>query len=274
LASLLEKDELDLEESLGNTRSVETALRAANPHKDWSDRPTQSRGDDVVNVLHPILGRLNILQGQKAAIEDYSETIQTTQMEQEIASQDSTNKGLAIPFLPARTVEVRLNSRSHRTWCLNNINLLAPIPISVWKVWANLSDGVVKACEDKALNAKTQTVEGQAIANAFLLALYEQHKCTTSAISVHAKQDVLTCPPRQPQHTSKLWNCRRPYLRCQCSQNAKSGCRGNMIWFDYSIWFMLNNLDCFFDARYPSLASKFGAFITWISSASLMAVRL
>jgi hypothetical protein len=274
LASLLEKDELDLEESLGNTRSVETALRAANPHEDWSDRPTQSRGDDAVNVLHPILGRLNIPQGQKAAIEDYSETIQTTQMEQEIASQDSTNRGPAIPFLPAQTVEVRLNSRSHRTWCLNNINLLAPIPISVWKVWANLSNGVVKACEDKALNTKTQTVEGQAIANAFPLALYEQHKCTTSAVSVHAKQDVLTYPPRQPQYTSKLWNCRRPYLRCQCSQNAKSGCRGNMIWFDHSIWFMLNNLDRFFDARYPSLASKFGAFITWISSASLMAVRL
>jgi hypothetical protein len=37
---------------------------------------------------------------------------------------------------------------------------------------------------------------------------------------------------------------------------------------------MLNNLDRFFDARYPSLASKFGAFITWISSASLLAVRL
>jgi hypothetical protein len=138
-----------------------------------------------VNVLHPILGRLNIPQGQKTAIEDYSETIQTTQMEQEIASQDTTNRGPAIPFLPVHTVEVRLNS--HRTWCLNNINLLAPIPISVWKVWANLSDGVVKACEDKALNAKTQTVEGQAIVNAFPLALYEHHKCTTSAISVHAK---------------------------------------------------------------------------------------
>jgi hypothetical protein len=108
-------------------------------------------------------------------------------MEQEIASQDTTNRGPAIPFLPARMVEVRLNSRSHHTWCLNNINLLAPIPISVWKVWANLSDGVVKACEDKALNAKTQTVEGQAIANAFPLALYEHHKCTTSAVSVYAK---------------------------------------------------------------------------------------
>ena len=171
-------------------------------------------------------------------------------------------------------VEVRLNSRSHRIWYLNNINLLAPIPISIWKVWANLCDGVVKAYEDKAVNAKIQTVEDQAIANAFPLALYKHHKCTTLAVSVHAKQEVLTCPPRQPQHTSKLWNCRRPYLCCQCSQNAKSGSRRNMILFDHSIWIMLNNLDHFFDAHYPSLASKFGALITWISFASLIVVYL
>ena len=36
---------------------------------------------------------------------------------------------------------------------------------------------------------------------------------------------------------------------------------------------MLNNLDRFFDSRYPSLATKFGAFITWISMAGLMAVK-
>jgi hypothetical protein len=144
--------------------------------------------EEIMLLITTILGRLNILQAQKAAIEDYSETIQNSQMEQEIASQENTaSKGLAIPFLPPCTVEVRLNSRSHRTWCLNNINLLALIPISVWKIWANLSDYEVKACEDKAFNAKSQTVEGQAIVNAFPLALYEYPKCTKSSILVHAK---------------------------------------------------------------------------------------
>ena len=46
-----------------------------------------------------------------------------------------------------------------------------------------------------------------------------------------------------------------------------------MIWFDHSVWFIINNLDRFFDSRYPSLATKFGAFITWISAAGLMAVK-
>jgi hypothetical protein len=34
-----------------------------------------------------------------------------------------------------------------------------------------------------------------------------------------------------------------------------------MIWFDYFVWFMLNNLDRFFYSRYLSLAAKYGAFL-------------
>jgi hypothetical protein len=47
-----------------------------------------------------------------------------------------------------------------------------------------------------------------------------------------------------------------------------------MIWFDHAVWFMLNNLDRLFDSRYPSFTAKFGAFLTWISSAALQAVRM
>jgi hypothetical protein len=273
LAALLEKDEMELEEATNNTRVVETALRAANAHEDWSERPHQTKATEPLNVSHPMVDRLNILDAHKAAIEDYGDSIQSSQLESELASLDASSKGPAIPFLPRRTVEVRLSSNSHRTWCLNNINLLAPIPISVWKLWANLSDADVRICEEKALHSTSAMVEGHAIINAFPLALYEHHKCTTTSIKVHTKQDVLTCPPRHPQHTSKMWNCKRPYLRCTCSQNAKVGCKGNMIWFNQSVWFILNNLDRFFDSRYPSLAAKYGAFLTWISAACSIAVR-
>ena len=47
-----------------------------------------------------------------------------------------------------------------------------------------------------------------------------------------------------------------------------------MIWFDQVAWFMMNNLDRFFDSRYPSLAAKYGAFLTWISQACLTAVKV
>jgi hypothetical protein len=266
LANLLEKDDLDLEEANSNTHLVETALHLSNPHEDWSARPHPTRIGDTSSTLHPILGRLNIPQAHQATIEDYSECIQTTQLDQKLAASDSSGKGPSIPFLPSRIVEVRLNTRSHRTWCLNNINLLAPIPSSIWKIWANLSKSEVKACKEKALSTSSLLVEAHPIANAFPLALFDNHKCSTTAIMLHVKQDVLTCPPCHAQYTSKMWNCRCPYLRCTCSQNAKNGCRGNMIWFDHSIWFILNNLDRFFDSHYPSLAAKYGAFITYVGT--------
>jgi hypothetical protein len=130
LANLLEKDELELEEATVNTWAVETALGAANLHEDWSGRPAASSAKDTIATMHPILGRLNIPQAKKAAIEDYSETIQITQIENVLALQDANNRGPAIRFLHPRIVEVRLNNRSHCTWCLHNINLLAPIHIA------------------------------------------------------------------------------------------------------------------------------------------------
>jgi hypothetical protein len=84
-----------------------------------------------MSTLHPILGKLNIHDAHKAAIEDYGKCIQSTQMDQELVSLDSSRKGPVILFLPPRAIEVRLNNRFHRTWCLSNINLLAPIPTSV-----------------------------------------------------------------------------------------------------------------------------------------------
>ena len=36
---------------------------------------------------------------------------------------------------------------------------------------------------------------------------------------------------------------------------------------------MMNNLDRFIDDRYPSLAAKYGAFLTWISQACITAIR-
>lgn len=44
---------------------------------------------DSINTSHLILGRINIPNVEKAAIEDYGETIQNTQIEFELASQDT-----------------------------------------------------------------------------------------------------------------------------------------------------------------------------------------
>jgi hypothetical protein len=84
--------------------------------------------------MHPLLNRLNIEQAHKAAIEELSESITYTQTEANRAALEATSRGPAIPFLPARAVEDLLNTRSHCTWCLSNINLMAPITIPLWKI--------------------------------------------------------------------------------------------------------------------------------------------
>jgi hypothetical protein len=78
LTNLLEKDEMELEEANNNTRVVETALRAENPHEDWSDRPPSMRPTDSINSTHPMLARLNIPEAQKETIEDYGKNIQSS----------------------------------------------------------------------------------------------------------------------------------------------------------------------------------------------------
>ena len=48
-----------------------------------------------------------------------------------------------------------------------------------------------------------------------------------------------------------------------------------MLWFDHSVWYMVNNLPVFFpDTSYPSMPSKFGAFLTWMKCAAREAVRM
>jgi hypothetical protein len=41
---------MELEEATNNTRVVETALRAANAHEDWSERPHQTKATEPLNV--------------------------------------------------------------------------------------------------------------------------------------------------------------------------------------------------------------------------------
>ena len=200
LATLLEKDDLDENEAQNNLRATEDALRAANPHEDWSHRPTPTHNPDAVTPMHPLVEHLNIPDGETATIEDYSDGMQSIQADFELISSDAdAGRDPAIPFIPPRTVEVRLNSRSQRSWCLRNINLLAPIPTSVWKVWAHLSDAEVKACDDKALGEESSlSKDGQVIPNAFPLVLYDQRKCPTQPVLLYTKQDIATAAPRHP----------------------------------------------------------------------------
>jgi hypothetical protein len=118
LEQLLKKDEMEYDEAMHNTRTVENALRIANPREDWSDLPPPvdlSKANENSPNLHPLLSQLNIAPAHKATIEDFSENIHSTQSEMDMASLEDAEKGPTIPFLPSRAIEEQLASRSHKT---------------------------------------------------------------------------------------------------------------------------------------------------------------
>jgi hypothetical protein len=160
--------------------------------------------------LHPLLKRLNIEQAHYAVLEDLSETIQHTQLEAERMALEASGKGPAIPFLPCRAVEDHLALKAYNTWCLSNINLLAPITVAMWKMWVNLSDSEVKVAEERALHRWNLMKEPFMIPHAFPLAMFDHHKCTSTQVLVLVKQDVLTVNPRIKKYTSIFWNCQCP----------------------------------------------------------------
>ena len=254
LASILDQDEVDLDEANRNTRAVEAYLSTANPHEDWTKEipaATINLNDpasgDCTIKLHPLLSRLNIAPSHKIAIKDLSKSIVNTQSEVTREKLEASGKGPSIPFMPPQAVEELLATCSHRTWCVNNINLLAPITTPMWKMWTNIDDREVQVCEDRALNRLYMQKEAVLIPNAFPLAMFDHYKCTTTKVQVLVKKDVITCPPRHKKHSAMFWNYQRPYIRCTCEQNATSSCTSTMLWFDHAIWYMINNLESFFD---------------------------
>ena len=100
---------------------------------------------------------------------------------------EASGKTPTIPFTPARAVEEQLAIHSHRTWCMSNINLLAPISVPMWKLWASLSDAKIKASEDIALSRIGLLKDPILLPNAFPLAMFDHHKCTTTKVQVLAK---------------------------------------------------------------------------------------
>ena len=206
LGELLERDELEYKEAEQNTKLVEAALINANPQDkiitDSNSGPIISLDESCLTLdPHTLLSKLNLGESQ-TTVSDLKESIYFSQSEQQRSEVEAAGKGPCIPFLPSRAVEQLLATRAHRTWCLQNANLLAPISILMWKFWGNLSDAEVKKCEEQALSCTGLLKIPVVIPNAFPLAMYDHHKCTSTTVQVLIKQDVLTCPPRIKRYSS------------------------------------------------------------------------
>lgn len=271
LAEMLDWENEELLQAERDSIAVDAALKAANPHE-VSSKPTSFSGQSTT-ANHPFLSGLNIAPAQKAALEDLVETIQTSQAEKDLALLMASGKGPVAPFTPARSIEAQVASKAHRCWGLTNINLLAPISIPMWRTWTNMQSTEVDALKANAIHGTGILREGQPIPGAFPLVLFDHQKCSSPEVRILTKQGLNSNFGRIEKYSSAIWNCQRPYFRCTCKPDSSKGCKGDVMWFDQAIWFMVNNLHIFFDDEYPTLSAKFGAFIIWLSDAARVAVR-
>lgn len=256
---------------------VEIAIKRENPHEEWADIDNIAAIaliGDKNNNTHPMFSRMHIDLAHKAALEDFFENLNTTMKERDLASLTASDRGPTVPLIPPRTIEDLPPARGHRIWIAGSVNLLAPIPLAVWRFWLNLSIKDVDTCTDHAINASAIQKDLIELVRAFPLSMYDHQKCSTLEVKVHTKQDLQTAPPRIAKHSISFWNCQRPYLRCSCNQFAKLGCKGFVMWLNHAIWFMINRLERFFDETYPSVSAKYVAFIIWLSGTMRQAIRL
>jgi hypothetical protein len=145
----------------------------------------------------------------------------------------------------------------------------------MWRTWANLSLDEIERLKTNVIQNIGILKDAHDIPSSFSLALFDHKKCPTTELKIHTKQDLQTgVGVRGIKYSSALWNIQRPYLRCVCPKDARTGCKGDIMWFDHAIWYMINHLSTFFpDTDFPTLTSKFVAFFIWLSNAARIAVQ-
>ena len=275
LLDILAQDEADLEASKKNSAVVEVAIRHANKQTaDDSVTLSQTAIPESGTFSHPFLNNLSIEDAHRAALEDFQESILTSQIEKEQEFLVASGCFLAIPFVPHRTIEDQVSMKSHRVWATGNVNSLAPILISTWRIWAGMSQAEIEECRNCALNNKQLIANGQNLANCFSLYSYDHAKCPVTTVKLHIKTDIPTANDRREKHPQEMWNVYRPYLRCACHPKSTTGCTGSVIWWDHACWYMVNHLEKFFpDENFPTLKAKLMAFMIWMQGAGRTAIR-
>jgi hypothetical protein len=227
LGDLLAQDEFEATKSIGVSSMIEETLKLANNDAlDANSSHTAvtivGEGSGAHSTAHPLLAKLKISSIEMASLEDFTEDINSSQAEKDKQSMINT-KGPLVPVKPPRCVELLVADHHHRMWAIGNTNLLAPISIPMWRIWAGLSDAEIEQCRQQALNNIGVLRAPVDLLPAFPLNMFEHSKCTTTEVKLHTKQDLPTGYNRKESHLAELWNVQRPYMRCLCNPRAVSG---------------------------------------------------
>ena len=152
LHELLVDDEQEADRSALLVQKVEAVLKLANEDALGSEATRTITGPEANSGAdtHPLLAKLNISRTYLSALEDFSEVIQSSQVEKQKHTVVSS-KGPIVPIRPSRSVELLVADFQHCMWAVGNTNLISPISIPMWKAWAGLSDSEVESYKKQAM---------------------------------------------------------------------------------------------------------------------------
>ena len=206
LADILETESEELDNATTNSKKVDQAIRLANPQEapKGTTSLTCSTLASPSATVHPLMSGKMIAMAHKAALEDLCSSIQLSQVEKANAVLLTAGKGPVAPLLPRRSVEYQLGSKNHQCWALNNINLLAPVSVHMWRTWRNLSNQEMESLKSNATNYIGHLREPQEIPNAFPLGMFDHKKCLLADVTVHTKQDLTTGYDHCDKHSLAL----------------------------------------------------------------------
>ena len=153
LPELLVEDNLGAVRSSGLAQKVEAILKLANQDELTSKAAKTITKPDTIpgNATHPLLAKLKISNTDMSALEEFSEEIQSSQVEKQKNAMVTNNRPV-VPIKSSRSVEFLVTEFQHRMWAMGNTNLIAPISIPMWKAWAGMTKNEVESCKKQAMN--------------------------------------------------------------------------------------------------------------------------
>ncbi|CAM6104313.1 unnamed protein product [Calypogeia fissa] len=195
---------------------------------------------------------------------ELSQSLDTVNSSQSVTFEECFEGEPFVPVLPPRYIEWEASAVNGCMWKIPNINNLAPLSIAMWQAWATVSTLELRLCREQALQATTKSDKAPVFISCWPMRVFGSPKyhCTVAA-GVKIRGQFVTNSTRPDDHKSKLWNWLRPFFRCNCYKGSKSGCDGQLIWFDHAVWYMLNHLDLFFHAA--SIQGRLVLFIKFLS---------
>lgn len=198
--------------------------------------------------------------------------IEGAQLAQQQAQRSESGGDFFVPILPPHCIEIEVAALDNIMWRILCINHPPPLAIPIQFQWAGLAMFDLVKCQQNAIGgiflSKVDVMNFNQSMSYFATPRLGKYNYM-APLEVRIKVQLPTDHNQLEQHRSGLFNWHQLYFRCQCSLSQKNnnGCRGEVLWFDHAIQFIVNHLPKFFPLA-TSVRNMFVEFLMFFSTSS------